>query len=247
MIGVGAGDPEYMTVQAIAALHRADVVFELERATVDLTRAREELLRRYASEGSAPRTVVVAEPQRDRKAEAYAAAVSDWRAERAAAWEGALERELGEEETGAFLVWGDPSLYDSTIAVLEDVLASGQVAFEYEVIPGISSLHALTARHRIALNRVAGTVLITTGRRLAADGWPEGIDDVAVMLDAGGSFRAVIDEPCDIYWGAYLGTEDELLIAGPLGEVAERIEAVRADARGRKGWVMDTYLLRRRG
>ena len=48
-----------------------------------------------------------------------------------------------------------------------------------------------------------------------------------------------------VYWGAYLGTPDELLVAGPLDEVADDILRVRAEARGRKGWIMDTYLLRR--
>jgi precorrin-6A synthase len=49
----------------------------------------------------------------------------------------------------------------------------------------------------------------------------------------------------DIYWGAYLGTPDEILISGPLPEVAPRITRARAEARRRKGWIMDTYLLRR--
>jgi len=48
-----------------------------------------------------------------------------------------------------------------------------------------------------------------------------------------------------IYWGAYLGTEDEVLIAGPLQAVKARILAVREQERRRKGWIMDTYLLRR--
>ncbi len=74
------------------------------------------------------------------------------------------------------------------------------------VIPGVSSVHALTARHGIPLNRVAGAVLITTGRRLADHGFPAGVDDVVVMLDAGCAFKRVIDEPLEIYWGAYLGT-----------------------------------------
>jgi precorrin-6A synthase len=48
-----------------------------------------------------------------------------------------------------------------------------------------------------------------------------------------------------IYWGAYLGTPDEILVSGPLAEVAEEIRRVRAEARERKGWMFDTYLLRR--
>jgi precorrin-6A synthase len=52
-------------------------------------------------------------------------------------------------------------------------------------------------------------------------------------------------EGVEIYWGAYLGTSDELLIAGPLAAVRDEIARVRAEARERKGWMFDTYLLRR--
>jgi precorrin-6A synthase len=100
----------------------------------------------------------------------------------------------------------------------------------------------LAAKHRIGLNRVGRPIQITTGRRLA-EGWPDGVDDVVVMLDANQTFT---DEDVDIYWGAYLGTPDELLISGPLPEVADEIRRVRAEAREKHGWIMDTYLLRRR-
>jgi precorrin-6A synthase len=109
----------------------------------------------------------------------------------------------------------------------------------------VSSVAALAARHRVALNRVGRPFVVTTGRRLA-DGWPSGVDDVVVMLDAQCAFARYAAEDITIYWGAYLGTPDEILIAGPLSEVAGHIEQVRARARARKGWIMDTYLLRRR-
>ena len=126
--------------------------------------------------------------------------------------------------------------------MLDEVAARGNVAFELDVIPGISCIAALTARHRIALNRVGRPVQITTGRRLA-EGFPADADDVVVMLDADCAFRRV-DPEAEIYWGAYLGTDDEILIAGRLAEVADEIVRVRAEARERKGWIMDTYLLR---
>ena len=244
VIGIGAGDPSQLTVEAIEALNAADVLFEIERGATDLTLAREEICRRYLRPGRAPRVVKLAEPARDRRAPEYGAAVEQWRAERARVWEVALG-ELADDASGGFLVWGDPSLYDSTIAVLDQVAERGRVAFAYDVIPGVSSIHALTARHRIPLNRIGGAVLITTGRRLAEHGLPDGVDDVVVMLDGGCSFRHVIDEPLEIYWGAYLGTQDEILVSGPLAAVAGEIERVRAEARERKGWIMDCYLLRR--
>ncbi len=227
MVGVGAGDPEHVTVQAIKALNRAEVVFVVEKRaeTDELVRLRHEILERYV-EGS-PRTVALPDPPRDRSSPAYREAVEEWRAKRAERWEQAIAGELGDDGCGAFLVWGDPAIYDSTLAVIDRILA-----------------RVLAAHQRIAFNRVGGAVQITTGRRLAA-GWPEGADDVIVMLDSDCTFTRFAGEEIDIYWGAYLGTEDEILISGRVGEVAEEIRRLRSEARGRKGWVMDTYLLRR--
>ena len=153
-------------------------------------------------------------------------------------------KELGDEECGAFLVWGDPSLYDSTLRIIDQVTARGAVKFEYEVIPGISSVQALAARHKIALNRIGRSVHITTGRKLS-EGLPNNIDDVVVMLDAECSFKNIETSGIDIYWGAYIGTEDEILVSGNLQELIGDIERVRKEARTKKGWIMDTYLLRR--
>jgi precorrin-6A synthase len=113
------------------------------------------------------------------------------------------------------------------------------------VIPGISSIQALAASHAIPLNEVAGTVHITTGRRLAEDGFPADAESVLVMLDGSASFARLALDQFHIWWGAYLGSGDEIVVSGPLAEVAERIAQVRADARKRHGWIMDIYLLRR--
>jgi len=248
VIGIGAGDPDQLTLQAVKALRDTDVFFILDKGEVksDLTRLRRDMLAAHVPEGTY-RVVEARDPERDRSAggAAYSPAVGDWRSARADIYEELIAGELGEDETGAFLVWGDPSLYDSTLGILQEVLERGKVAFEYDVVPGISSVSALVARHRTGLNRVARPVQITTGRRLA-EGFPEGVDDVVVMLDAHQAFRRYADEDIDIYWGAYIGTPDEILVSGRLAETAERIERLRAEARERKGWIMDTYLLRRR-
>ncbi|MFE5190007.1 precorrin-6A synthase (deacetylating) [Streptomyces sp. NPDC056628] len=247
VIGIGAGDPEQLTLQAVRALRDTDVFFILDKGEVksDLTGLRRDLLDAHVPEGTY-RVVEARDPERDRSAggAAYSPAVGDWRSARAGIYARLIAEELGAEETGAFLVWGDPALYDSTLAILEEVLASGTVAFAYDVVPGISSVSSLAARHRTGLNRVARPVQITTGRRLA-EGFPQGVDDVVVMLDAHQAFRQYAGEDVDIYWGAYLGTPDEILVSGPIAEAAPRIERLRAEARERKGWIMDTYLLRR--
>jgi precorrin-6A synthase len=247
VIGVGAGDPDQVTVQAIKALNRVDVFFVVEKGsqTGELVQLRREILDRYLEPGRSPRMLALDDPPRDRTTPAYAAAVDAWRAARADQWEQAIARELSEDGCGAFLVWGDPAIYDSTLAVLDEILARGSVAFEHEVIPGISSPQALAARHRVPFNRVGGAVQITTGRRLSA-GFPQEADDVLVMLDSDCAFTQFVDDDVDIYWGAYVGTGDEILVSGRVADVAEEIQRLRSEARRRKGWVMDTYLLRRR-
>jgi precorrin-6A synthase len=222
VIGIGAGDPDQLTLQAVKALKSTDVFFILDKGEEksDLVQLRRDILDAHIPDG-AYRLVEARDPDRDRAAggAAYSPAVGDWRSRRAD--------------------------YDSTLGILEEILERGSVSFTYDVVPGISSVSALVARHRTGLNRVARPVQITTGRRLA-EGFPEGVDDVVVMLDAHQAFEKYAGEDIDIYWGAYIGTPDEILISGPLGEAAPRITRVRAEARERKGWIMDTYLLRRR-
>ena len=107
-------------------------------------------------------------------------------------------------------------------------------------------MQALAAAHGLILNRVGEPVLITTGRRLAERGMPADVPDVVVMLDGRCAFAGLPDTDLDIYWGAYLGTPRQLLIAGDLRAVADEIVERRAAARAAAGWIMDTYLLRRR-
>jgi precorrin-6A synthase len=244
-IGIGAGNPDYVTMQAVKALNTVDVFFFLDKgeAKEDLVNLRTTICERFIEDRSY-RTVEVASPQRDAGTSDYKSGVREWHRDKADIFSKLIENELRDGECGAFLVWGDPSLYDSTIRVIQQILAEGRVTFDYEVIPGITSVQALAAQHRIALNTIGEPVHITTGRKLA-EGLPPGVDTAVVMLDNGSGLRALAGEDVDIYWGAYLGTSDEVLVAGKLGDRVAEIERLRAQERARKGWIMDTYLLRR--
>jgi len=245
-IGIGAGDPDQVTVEAIRALNRADVFFVMDKgpAAADLRAVRHMICERYIDDPSY-RVVEVPDPPRDLSGPSYAGDVAAWHDKRVAIYETVLLNQLADHEVGAFLVWGDPALYDSTLRLLDAVAAGGAVAFTVEVVPGISSIQALAAAHRIALHGVGHPVHITTGRRLATDGWPPDVADLVVMLDADCTFAQVDPAGVTIYWGAYLGTPDQILVSGPLAEVTVEIQEVRAEARARKGWMFDTYLLRR--
>ena len=242
VIGIGAGDPEHLTLQAVAAMNRVDVFFTIDKgeATDDLAALRKELLARHVTRPY--RVVAAPEVPRDRDPVAYVDAASQWQLRRGMLYEGMLAASLRAGETGAFLVWGDPALYDGTLRLLHGVAPDLDVV----PIPGISSVQALAAAHRLILNRVGEPVLITTGRRLAERGMPADVPDVVVMLDGRCAFAGLPDLDLDIYWGAYLGTPRQLLIAGDLRAVADEIVERRAAARAAAGWIMDTYLLRRR-
>lgn len=241
VVGIGTGDPEHLTLQAVRALADVDVVFVLDKRaeTADLVAVRRRICAAHIRKPH--RVVAVDDPPRERRPAAYAATVEAWHAARAERLEAALTDSLGAGGVGAFLVWGDPALYDSTLRILDRILARGRVAFARAVIPGLSSVQVLAARHGVPLNVIGGAVTITTGRRLAA-GWPAGADSVVVMLDGDPSF-AGLDPELTIHWGAYLGAAHEILIAGRLGTVGDEIRRVRAEARARHGWIMDIYLL----
>lgn len=246
LIGIGAGDPDYVTNQAALAIRELDVLFIVtkEEEKDDLVNARREVVDRYRDDDDY-HTVELRDPERPWKdTPHYADAVAHWRHQRVELWEAAIAENLAAGETGGFLVWGDPSLYESTLAIVDEVQARGKAQFEYEVLPGVSSIHALTARHKIPLNRQGGAVQITPARLLGA-GIPAGANDVVVMLDPSTTFARLDPHGIEIFWGAYLGTADELLIAGPLADVRDEIVRVRAEAKERKGWIFDTYLLRR--
>jgi precorrin-6A synthase len=238
VIGIGAGDPGYVTAQAISALNDAQVFFAMDKgdAKDDLVALRRLICERFITDPGY-RFVALPDPARAREVE-YRRAVTDWHAARAKLWAHAIETELGPDGVGAFLAWGDPSLYDSTLRVLDRV--AEHVEFDFDVIPGITAIQALTARHRIPLNDIGEPVLITTGRWLRANGLPGA---AVVMLDGDCSFLRCAPDT-SIWWGAYLGTPDEMLHAGTVGEVGERIAESRAAARERHGWIMDIYLLR---
>jgi precorrin-6A synthase len=244
LIGIGAGNPDYVTMQAVKALNEADVFFFLDKgeAKEDLVNLRRTICERFIEDKSY-RVVEVPGPVRDQGGD-YKSGVHAWHREKAQIFSSLISGELQDGETGAFLVWGDPSLYDSTLRVIDQILAEGTLAFEYEIIPGITSVQALAAEHKIALNPIGEPVHITTGRRLL-EGLPDKVDAAVVMLDNGSGLRALIDEDVDIFWGAYLGTPDQILVSGKLKDCVDAIETARREERERKGWIMDTYLLRR--
>jgi precorrin-6A synthase len=239
LIGIGTGNPDHVTGQAVKALNRADLILIPRKgpAKSDLADLRRQILAQVLTS-----PVPVADYDVPTRADQddYLGAVNDWHDAIAQVWADTIATHRSAATEVALMVWGDPSLYDSTLRI-----AARLPGVSVKVIPGITSLQALTAAHAIPLNSLAAPVTITTGRQLRENGWPEGAVTLAVMLDKGGAFTAIDPAGVTIWWAAYVGMPEETLIHGPLSQVAEEILATRARLRADHGWIMDIYLLHR--
>lgn len=246
LIGIGTGNPDHLTVEAIQAIEKADLILVPLKGEdkADLAGLRLDICTRHATNpGSRIETFDL--PTRDPATPDYLTRVSDWHDAIARIWQDRILAHLhaGGGPRVALLVWGDPSLYDSTLRIAERV--AHHLPLRLRVIPGITAIQALCAAHAIPLNELASPVIITTGRTLRSLGWPQDAQTLVVMLDRGGAFETIDSTGISIWWGAYLGLPEEILIAGALNEVSAQIITTRAHARAQHGWIMDIYLLRR--
>jgi precorrin-6A synthase len=239
LIGIGTGNPDHLTLQAIKALNASDLVMIPRKGDSKADLA--ELRRAICAEVITNPLVRIAEfdlPVRDAGNPDYRQGVDDWHDAIAGVWRATIAA-AGQPSRIALLVWGDPSLYDSTLRI------AARLGLPVTVVPGITSIQALTAAHGIPLNDIGAAVTITTGRQLADHGWPAGADTLVIMLDGKCSFQALDPRGISIWWGAYVGMAEQVILSGPLAETGPKILAARAEARARHGWIMDIYLLRR--
>jgi precorrin-6A synthase len=242
LVGIGCGDPDQLTLEAVRAINAADLVLIPRKGEekADLADLRRTILTRLLT-NKATRVAEFDLPVRDAGRDDYRGGVDDWHDAVAAAWSREIARHFGREGRVAMLIWGDPSLYDSSLRIAQRLEPKPAI----EVIPGITSIQALCAVHKIPLNEIGEPFLVTTGRRLREGGFPAGVDTIVVMLDGGTAFQALDPKGLYIWWGAHLGMADEIILSGPLAETGAKIAAERAEARARHGWIMDSYIIRR--
>lgn len=242
LIGIGCGDPGQLTRAAVAAINAADLVLIPRKGAAKSDLA--DLRRTICADVLANQTTRIAEfdlPVRDAGEADYRKGVDDWHDAVAASWSRRIASDLDGDGKVALLIWGDPSLYDSSLRIARRLNPLPKI----EVIPGITSIQALCAAHALPLNDIGEPFLVTTGRRLREGGWPQGVDTVVVMLDGGTAFQSLDPAGIHIWWGAYLGMPDQIVISGALAEIGPRIVAMRQEARERHGWIMDSYILKR--
>ena len=242
LIGIGCGDPAYLTREALGAINAADLILIPRKGEEKSELAA--LRRRICGDvltNAKTRLVEFDLPVRDSEDADYRAGVDAWHDAVAATWSRAIGTHLGKEGRVALLIWGDPSLYDSSLRIARRL----DPVPEIEIVPGITAIQALCAAHARPLNEIGEPFLVTTGRRLREGGWPAGVDTVVVMLDGGAAFQSLDPNGIHIWWGAYLGMADEMTFSGALAAVGSTIVAARRQARARRGWIMDSYILKR--
>ncbi|QNN57883.1 precorrin-6A synthase (deacetylating) [Diaphorobacter ruginosibacter] len=256
LIGIGTGNPDHLTRQAISAMNAADLILLPHKGEdkAELAALRQSLCDAVLAPGTAVHIAGFDMPVRRSQGDDYLVQVDEWHAAITMRWQAAMADALARGAVDpsrrnalrvALLVWGDPSLYDSTLRIAARMQPA---PVRITVVAGITSMQALTAAHAIPVNDIGQPFVVTTGRQLREHGWPAGVDTLMVMLDGQCSFAVLpsdVAHDVQIWWGAYLGMPQQLLDHGPLAEVAERIAATRAAARARHGWIMDIYLLRR--
>ena len=241
LIGIGTGNPEHLTLQAIRAMNAQDLILIPNKGAGkdDLAQLRRDICAEVLT-NETTRIAEFALPVRNEATLDYRQRVDDWHDAIAAVWQATILSYGGARKV-ALLVWGDPSLYDSTLRIAARLDPQPTI----NVIPGITSLQALTAAHATVLNEIGAPFIVTTGRRLRGEGWPAGVDTIAVMLDGDCAFQTLEPQGIHIWWGAYVGMQEQIIEQGPLSQVSDRIIARRAKARADHGWIMDIYLLRR--
>jgi len=241
LVGIGTGNPNHLTLEAVAVLKAAERILIPHKGDEksDLADIRYRICSQVL-DGAMDKIVAFDMPVRDPAIADYGQRVDSWHDEIAQRWRTAF----GDAGSVALLVWGDPSLYDSTLRIADRLAAQGLVT-TIAVVPGITSLQALCAAHTIPINTINGPFTVTTGRRLRDEGWPPGADTVIVMLDGECSFQTLDPAGLWIWWGAYLGMEEEVTLSGRISDVASEILRLRADKRAQMGWIMDTYLIRK--
>jgi precorrin-2 C20-methyltransferase/precorrin-3B C17-methyltransferase len=157
-VGVGPGDPELLTLKAVAVLRIADAIYHAGPS--DRAGRAWEVIRALVRPEQVVRRVLTVPMDQ-------ASAADDWRAP----YRAGVERIVGDCRRGlkvAFVTEGDPTLY-STASYVWQLLSELAPDIAIEVVPGVTSLTAAAARVRWPLARRHETLRVVPAVHHAAD------------------------------------------------------------------------------
>jgi len=202
-VGAGPGNPKYITVRGRELLESADFVM-------------------YA--GSLVNPVVLNYVKAE-KLDSFGMKLEDIT--------DVLSKKVEEGKTVVRLHSGDPSLYGAIIEQMDGLKKKG---IEIEIIPGVTSLFAAASalKTQLTINGITETLIITrpAGTTLEKDSIRELSRHNATMAIYLGTdkLRKIMEEveypretPAAVVYHA--SWEDELVILGTVGDIADRVEA----------------------
>lgn len=206
-VGAGPGNPKYITVRGRELLESADFVM-------------------YAGSLVNP---VVLNYVHGEKLDSYGMKLEDIA--------DVLSRKAEEGKTVVRLHSGDPSLYG---AIIEQIDSLEKHGIDAEIIPGVTSLFAAAAalKTQLTINGITETLIITrpAGTTLEKDSIRELSRHNATMAIYLGTdkLRKIMEEveypketPAAVVYHA--SWDDELVITGTVGDIADRVEAEGID------------------
>jgi precorrin-2/cobalt-factor-2 C20-methyltransferase len=208
-VGVGPGDPETVTLQAVRALHHADRVVAPSLAADVVGRA-ESIVRQVAPDLVVERLVFdMSTIAGDRMASHRAAAA-------------ALTPHLDAGEEVAFVTLGDPNIY-STFSAIAAAVTDTRPNTQIRTVAGIMAFQDLAARSATVL--LDGTETLQLVTALDGPGLLERAlanEDQAVIVYKGGRHLPAILKAL-----ANAGRIDDAVVGELLGLPGERIAAAR--------------------
>ena len=206
-VGIGPGDPQYLTLRAADVLRSVDVIFTVisQNSSNSISRSVVEYLQ--------PRGEVrlqIFSMSRDKSI----------RMEQVRTNAEAIISELRAGRDCAFATLGDAMTY-STFGYVLDVIHEAIPGLELEIVPGITSFATLTAK--------AGTVLVENGEQLRVipsfrSEMAESLDfpkgSTTILLKTYRSRAALLDrlareEDVTILYGEHLAMEEQILLTDP--------------------------------
>ena len=240
IIGIGTGNPEHLTLEGMNTIKKMDIIL-LPRKNEQ----KQELLnfRKYICGLNATKKKTIVEeydvPERSNSL-TYSNSVNIWHKKISENILNVIKKFDKKLNKFAFLIWGDPGLFDSTLRIISKI----EIKHKLKVISGITSIQSLTSAFSISLNQIGSSVLITNGRNLKKEMFSNN-QNVLVMLDGKYSFKNLDSKNYYIWWGAYLGMKKQILIKGILANVEKKIIFEKKKSKSINGWIMDTYLLKK--
>ena len=241
LIGIGTGNINHLTLEAVNTLNEVDLILIPKKTsdTSDLLNLRQDICKKVIKKKQ-QNIVEFDLPKRNLKIE-YNMSVCEWHFEVANIWKKTIDNIQGKKNSIGLLIWGDPTLYDSSIKIALTLINKLNIT----VISGITSIQALMSAHTINMNEIGKPFFVTTGRFLKQRGLLFDNSRSFVMLDGECSFQYINVSKFYIWWGAYLGMNKQIIYEGKLSEVYKKIIEIRNEARLQHGWIMDTYLLQK--